>query len=118
MPQQVVESFVRDIGFNVAALWTGMTTQERSDVASQFNDPSSNLQVLVVTYRTCSLGLNLHKTFSAVVMLESAINGSIQVATTEQRQRKFQETLFKPFSLTLDPFHVTAMAIHRFSTAV
>ena len=69
-----VESFLKVLEFKVLVLRAGMSTQERSAIAAEFNNPDSNVEILLVTYATCSLGLNLHYQCNNVVCLELAIN--------------------------------------------
>jgi len=44
--------------------------------ANQFNDPKTDIQILVTTYRTCAVGVNLHRACSDIVMVEPAINAN------------------------------------------
>ncbi|KAL1962869.1 hypothetical protein VTN77DRAFT_9144 [Rasamsonia byssochlamydoides] len=58
--------------------------------ASKFNDPNHPSQILVVTYATCSTGLNMHIACSAIVMVEPAtsVNLVLQVIALVHRLGK------------------------------
>ena len=89
--QFLTEQFLRVLGLRVSVLRASMSTQERSLVASQFNDPTADVDVLVVTYPTCSLGLNLHHACADMVSMEPAINGPTQCQANGRVSRMGQE---------------------------
>jgi superfamily II DNA/RNA helicase len=81
MPQYKTEMFLTTLGLNVLTLRAGMTNQERTAVAAKFNNRDEKVDALVVTYATCSQGLNLHLACCDVIMLEPALgaNTTLQV---------------------------------------
>ena len=46
--------------FSLLCIRAGMSAQERSAVEAQSDDPNSDVQILVVTFSTCTVGFNLH----------------------------------------------------------
>ncbi|RMJ23547.1 hypothetical protein PHISP_05584 [Aspergillus sp. HF37] len=48
-------------------------------MAAQFNDAGVDVDIIVVTYPTYSLGLNLHHKCSDVVSMKPAINSPTQL---------------------------------------
>ncbi|WEW56683.1 hypothetical protein PRK78_002131 [Emydomyces testavorans] len=47
----------------------------------QFNNPENKVEILVVTYNTCLLDVNIHQAYSELVMLESVINANTILQT-------------------------------------
>lgn len=74
LPQFETVSFLQTCGFRVAALKPSMSLQERSQIAQEFGQHSGKIEILVVTYATCSIALNLHFNCSDVVLLELAFD--------------------------------------------
>jgi E3 ubiquitin-protein ligase SHPRH len=48
-------------------------------MASQFNDATFKVDCLVTSYRTCSVGVNLHKACTDVVLMEPAISANVSL---------------------------------------
>lgn len=74
LPQFVVEILLRVLGYNVKSIRGGMPTKKRTLVAREFNKPKSEIQVLVVTYYSCSVGQSVQKNCHNVVLLEPALS--------------------------------------------
>ncbi|WEW60075.1 hypothetical protein PRK78_005559 [Emydomyces testavorans] len=72
--QFLVEGYVKLLALEVLSLRAGMSMTDRDSVVAKFNNPESGVQILIATYSTCSVGLNLHQNCSDVVMLEPAID--------------------------------------------
>ena len=73
-PEFHVESLLNTLGIEYVTLRAGMLAEERTAVAADFSDPKSTTKILVSTYATCSVGLNLHHCCAKIVMLEPATN--------------------------------------------
>jgi hypothetical protein len=76
MVQFCVENFFKVLCFKTLGLRAGMSLGERAHTAARFNDPADDGQILVVTYATCSVGLNLHGSCSDMVMVEVAMSAN------------------------------------------
>jgi superfamily II DNA/RNA helicase len=90
-PQFDVEGFLKCLGFRVLCVRAGMSAQERAGIEREFNDPKSDVEILVVTYSTCSFGLNLHHMCAAIVMLEPAINSNTTLQVVGRGHRLGQK---------------------------
>jgi SNF2 family DNA or RNA helicase len=49
----------------------------KTSTIAKFNDPSADVEILVRTYNTCSLGVNLHRACHDLVLLEPAANANM-----------------------------------------
>jgi hypothetical protein len=49
------------IGLNVEALRASMSMVERASITKAFNNPASDLEIWIVTFATCWVGLNIQK---------------------------------------------------------
>lgn len=90
--QYLAEQFLKVLGFRVKVLRAGMTADRISSVAAEFNDKNASVDVLVITYATCSFGLNLHRICHDLVMAEPALNANTALQTIGQVHRLGQTT--------------------------
>lgn len=60
------------MGFRMKTMHAGTTAAERFELAKEFNEPASELQMLICMFDVSTLGLNLQKTCSNVVIMASA----------------------------------------------
>jgi hypothetical protein len=72
--QFFAESFLTLIGFDVRDLLASMSMVELASMITAFNDRPSNLEVLIVTFATCSVGVNVQKACADMDILEPAVN--------------------------------------------
>lgn len=81
MTQWHLEMFLMNLGFHTLSLQSKHTDEEKIIIVNKFNDPKSNIDILVTTYRTCIVSINLHKACSDCVMVEPAINTNMVLQT-------------------------------------
>ena len=77
----IVEIFLLNLALNVSSLCSIHLEEERTRKITRFNDSSSTVEVLVTTYATCALGVNLHKSCADLVMLQPAVNANTALQT-------------------------------------
>jgi SNF2 family DNA or RNA helicase len=76
-----VEMFVHLLGFRVLSLRSKHTDEMKTATIAKFNNPDCPVDVLVSTYNTCSIGVNLHRACHDLVMIEPAVNANMQLQT-------------------------------------
>ncbi|KAJ5487133.1 hypothetical protein N7530_001433 [Penicillium desertorum] len=70
-----------------------LNDQERRSLVENFNDPKSNLKVMIITYNIGSVGLNLHEACDFVILSAPGRNWS-------QEAQAFGRCLQGPMDLT------------------
>ena len=70
------EMFLQALQFNVLSLRSAHSEDEKTRIITKFNDPAAKVDILITTYRCCSVGVNLHAACHDVVMLQPAINAN------------------------------------------
>lgn len=70
----LVEMFLRALGLRYVTIAAGSSMNDRTEAATNFNDPRSDCTVLLTTYNLGGLGLNLHTECSRVVLMEPSLN--------------------------------------------
>ncbi|GLI77524.1 hypothetical protein PoHVEF18_005814 [Penicillium ochrochloron] len=76
----LVEMFLVAMGIKYRRIHPGLLPQNRVDIVASFKSAESEARVLLTTYRCGSLGLNDHRAFSNLVLMEpdQHINGQFQ----------------------------------------
>ncbi|KAI9035035.1 uncharacterized protein KD926_004699 [Aspergillus affinis] len=76
----VVLMFLHALGVEVTTIVAGMTTDERAHAANTFNAPDSGVSVLVTSFQTGAVGINLHDQCSRAIFMEppQGVNGALQ----------------------------------------
>lgn len=76
----LVEMFLVAMGIKYRRIHPGLFPQTRVNIVASFNSPESEATVLLTTYSCDSLGLNDHRAFSNLVLMEpdQHINGQFQ----------------------------------------
>lgn len=87
--QVFLELFPRQKGVKVASLYSSLTEAERAERVRLFNDPSSSLKVLLPSYKTGGVGLNLpNACWYAVLLNCPASKGSEEQAASSVKDRR------------------------------
>ncbi|KGO68052.1 Helicase, C-terminal [Penicillium expansum] len=63
-----IELALRALLVGVRTLHAGLSTSDRDTLIHKFNDPESDLKVLIMTYDVGSVGLNLHQACGRVIL--------------------------------------------------
>ena len=63
MVQWAVEMFLVTLGFRTRSICSAPKESEKTETTRKFNDEHYGVDVLVTSYRTCAIGLNLHEQF-------------------------------------------------------
>jgi SNF2 family DNA or RNA helicase len=73
----MVLMFLHALGVEFTTIVAGMTSEERAQAANAFNSADSNVSVLVTSFYTGAVGINLHDQCSRAVFLEqpNGVNG-------------------------------------------
>ena len=87
MFQYETDMFLFILELKILSICASMSMQEQAAVAIRFNDLNEDVDALIVTYRTCSLSLNLHLACTDVMMMKSVINANIILQTLKHIYR-------------------------------
>lgn len=74
-----MEMVIQHAYIGVAVMNSGLTQSQRSDVAKKFNNPKSDLQVLILLADVSIVGLNLQEACSAVYLTSINLASEIQL---------------------------------------
>jgi hypothetical protein len=74
MPQYETECLSRVLSISTISIRAGMSSDERERLSEKFNDRNDPSRVLIGTYNTIGLGLNLHHACRTIVLLEPPVN--------------------------------------------
>lgn len=77
-------AFLESTGMRWSVIHSVMTQEERSEIARAFNNPKTDIQVLVVTYTCARIGLNLHSRCHNIVLMESARNVNTELQAIDR----------------------------------
>lgn len=100
--QWLVTSFLRTICIQVESITADMPQHARSRVVDRFNDPASDLQVLVANARGISTGVNLHRACAVVAIMGMPDNISVLLQEIGRVHRLGQLLEQEIFLLTTD----------------
>ena len=87
MSQYETDMFLSILELKILSIHTSMLMQEQTIITVRFNDLNEDVDALIMTYRTCSLSLNLHLACADVVMMKSVINANIILQTLKHIYR-------------------------------
>lgn len=70
--------FIDSLGLDYRTIRSGLA-MERTMVAAEFNNPRSSVRVLITAYAVGGLGLNLYGACARAILVELALNISLQL---------------------------------------
>lgn len=79
----LVYGFLRLLGLNVRSLRAGISNEERRDSIARFNDPNSDVQVMVSSYSAGGTSINLQKGCCRLLILEVCLSIPINKLTLD-----------------------------------
>lgn len=71
-----MEMFVTVLSFWTLSLQSQHSDEDKTIIVSRFNNLKVKINVLIIMYQTCAVGINLHRACPNLVMIEPAINAN------------------------------------------
>lgn len=107
-----IEKVLRAALVDAKTLHSSLDQHERDVLVKQFNDPKSDLKVLITTYDVGSVGLNLHKACNCVILTAPGRSWSQEAQAAGRALRVCQMSFLSTPSMALDPQLYRIFQIH------